>query len=169
VETRVRKGADPDNGYHAIILAAAGIDRLGLAPGSAEVLPIEVMLPAPGQGALAVQCRRDGPIKRLVAAINDRPSALAVTAERAFLEALGGGCSTPIAALGVVGDGEVRLSGRVLTPDGRRWVDVELTCACTRLDQARAAGSRLAELAIAQGAGALLAPLSCSPAWVSAS
>ena len=61
-------------------------------------------------------------MERLVGAINDWPSALAVTAERAFLDALGGGCATPIAALGVVSDGEVRLAGRVLSPDGRRWV-----------------------------------------------
>jgi hydroxymethylbilane synthase len=156
VETRLRKGGNADENYHAIVLAAAGIDRLRLTLDAAEALPFEMMLPAPGQGALAVQCRREGPIERLVGVINDGPSALAVTAERAFLDALGGGCSTPIAALGVVGDGEARLSGRVLSPDGRRWVDVELTSACTNLDQARELGSRLAELAVAQGADALL-------------
>jgi hydroxymethylbilane synthase len=169
VETRIRKGGAPGNDYHAIVLAAAGIDRLGLAPTSAEVLPFEVMLPAPGQGALAVQCRPDGPIQHLVGAINDWPSAVAVTAERAFLEALGGGCATPIAALGIFNDGEVRLSGRVLSSDGRHWVEVELNGPCTSLDQARALGSRLAERAIAQGADAFLERLSCSPSWASAS
>jgi hydroxymethylbilane synthase len=163
VETRIRKCGDPDNGYHAIVLAAAGIDRLGLALGTAEMLPFEVMLPAPGQGALAVQCRSDGSMACLLDAINDRESALAVTAERAFLEALGGGCTAPIAALGVVSDGEARLSGRVLNPDGSHSVDVALNCAGTSLDQVRALGSRLAELAIAQGADSFLERLSCSP------
>ena len=169
VETRIRKGRDVENDYHAIVLAAAGIDRLGLALGTAEVLPFEVMLPAPGQGALAVQCRRDGSMACLLDAINDRESALAVTAERAFLEVLGGGCAAPIAALGVIGDGEARLSGRVLNPEGSHWVDVELTCACTSVDQARALGTRLAELAIAQGADSLLERLSCSPSLEPAS
>jgi hydroxymethylbilane synthase len=168
VETRLRKGGKADD-YHAIVLAAAGIDRLGLTLDAPEVLPFDIMLPAPGQGALAIQCRSDGPMERLVGAINDWPSALAVTAERAFLDALGGGCATPIAALGVVSDGEVRLAGRVLSPDGRRWVDVGLTSACMNLDQARALGSQLAELAIAQGADGFLERPACLPSWAAAS
>ena len=163
VETRIRKGEEPDNDYHAIVLAAAGINRLGLALGTVEVLPFEVMLPAPGQGALAVQCRSDGPMTCLLDAITDRESALAVTAERAFLEALGGGCAAPIAALGVISDGAARLSGRVLNPDGSHWVDVELNGACSSLDQARALGSRLAELAIVQGADSFLQRIAYSP------
>jgi hydroxymethylbilane synthase len=168
VETRLRKGGKADD-YHAIVLAAAGIDRLGLTLDAPEVLPFDIMLPAPGQGALAIQCRSVGPMERLVGAINDWPSALAVTAERAFLDALGGGCATPIAALGVVSDGEVRLAGRVLSPDGRRWVDVGLTSACMNLDQARALGSQLAELAIAQGADGFLERPACLPSWAAAS
>ena len=163
VETRIHKGGDPDSDYHAIVLAAAGIERLGLALGMAEMLPFEVMLPAPGQGAIAVQCRKDGPTESLIGAINDWQSAFAVTAERAFLEALGGGCAAPIAALGVIRVGEARLTGRVLNPDGGHWIDVELTGACTSLDQARALGSRLAALAIAQGADSFLEHLPRSP------
>ncbi len=156
VETRIHKGSDPDNDYHAVVLAAAGIERLGLALDTAEVLSFDVMLPAPGQGAIAVQCRREGPTASLIGAIDDWQSAFAVTAERAFLEALGGGCAAPIAALGLISDGEARLIGRVLSPDGGHWIDVELTGAGTSLDQARALGSRLADLAIAQGADALV-------------
>src|SRR5687768_5630313 len=127
------------------------------------------MLPAPGQGALAVQCRRDAPVEQLIGAINDWQSAFAVMAERAFLEALGGGCAAPIAALGIVSDGEARLTGRVLNPDGEHWIDVELTGSGASLDQARALGSGLAELAIAHGAEAFLERLSGSPSCPSLS
>lgn len=160
VETRIRKSNDPANGYDAIVLAAAGIERLGLGDRVIDVLPFDVMLPAPGQGALAVQCRRDEQIERLLAAIGDPQTTFAVTAERAFLEGLGGGCSAPIAALGVFSDRQLLLSGRVLTDDGSQSLDVAMREECVNVDQARQLGAKLAEMAIEHGL-----PMPLERAW----
>ena len=124
VDTRVRKALDGE--YDAIVIAAAGVARLGLTTHITEFLPFDVMLPAPGQGALAVQCRSDDDAVRALLMVLDDPAArVPTTAERAFLSALGGGCAAPIAALGesFEGDGRrLRLSGLVASLDGRRVV-----------------------------------------------
>lgn len=151
IETRICKGDDPENGFDAIVLAAAGLDRLDLAGRVTQRLPFEIMLPAPGQGALGVQCRQEDRVEQLVAAINDPSSALAVSAERAFLAALGGGCSAPIAALGTFTEDELRLDGRVLSNDGAEWLDVSLREPCADMETARALGKKLAEIAIREG------------------
>ncbi len=97
VETRIRKVLSGE--YDATVLAAAGVQRLGLDEAVSQWLPLDVMLPAPGQGALAVQCRaNDTRTLELLAAIDNQEVRKAVTAERAFLQALGGGCSAPVAA-----------------------------------------------------------------------
>src|SRR5512134_1037358 len=101
VDTRLRKALEGQ--YDAIILAGAGLTRLGLDQHVTEWLPLEVMLPAPGQGALAVQCRAaDQTTLGLLAALEDESVRKAVTAERAFLQALGGGCAVPVAAYATV-------------------------------------------------------------------
>ncbi|MDW8261290.1 MAG: hydroxymethylbilane synthase, partial [Phycisphaerales bacterium] len=94
VDTRWKKVLDPSAGFDATLLALAGLNRLGLT--GREIAPIdpEAVLPAPGQGALAIQCRADDAVCRnLLASLDHTPTRLAVTAERAFLAALGGGCS----------------------------------------------------------------------------
>jgi hydroxymethylbilane synthase len=97
VDTRIRKVRGGE--YDATLLAAAGVCRLGLEAEVAEWLPFETLLPAPGQGALAVQCRAgDERILELVSAIDDPAARLATTAERAFLRALEAGCTAPVAA-----------------------------------------------------------------------
>ena len=97
VDTRLRKALDGQ--YDAIILAGAGLTRLGLEQRVTEWIPLDVMLPAPGQGALAVQCRADDQTTlSLLAALEDGSTRKCVTAERAFLSGLGGGCSVPVAA-----------------------------------------------------------------------
>src|SRR5581483_9585692 len=97
VDTRLRKALDGQ--YDAIILAGAGLTRLGLDSHVTEWLPLDVMLPAPGQGALAVQCRADDEeTLALLSKLEDDSTRNAVTAERAFLQGLGGGCSVPVAA-----------------------------------------------------------------------
>jgi hydroxymethylbilane synthase len=117
IDTRIRKTLEGE--YDAIILAAAGVTRLGLQETVTQYLPLEIMLPAPGQGALAVQCREDdGETLRLLKAIDHPDTRLAVHAERAFLAALGGGCSLPVGALAVVEGSEIRLQGIVGTQDG---------------------------------------------------
>jgi len=172
VETRLRKLRDPDGPYDAIMMAEAAIDRLDLrqtehlAGLHAIVLAADVMLPAPGQGALAVQCRDEEAARVLLSPIDDPITAAAVIAERGFLAGLGGGCSAPVAALGIVTrDARLRLSGRICAVDGSSSVDVELNVALPDVERARrrdalpaaeAAGRELAADALANGAAALL-------------
>ena len=127
VDTRVKKALDGQ--YDAIVIAAAGVARLGLAEHVTEYLSFEQMLPAPGQGALAVQCRADDDAVRALLVVLDDPAArIPATAERLFLSRLGGGCAAPIAALGESFEGEgrrrLRLRGLVASLDGRHVVRV---------------------------------------------
>ncbi len=126
VDTRLRKALDGQ--YDAILLAGAGISRLGLERYVTQWLSLEVMLPAPGQGALAVQCRADDePTCTLLAMLDHQPTRQAVTAERQFLLGLGGGCSAPIAAYAICSESltsEVHLKGRVISLDGKKVLNV---------------------------------------------
>ena len=155
VDTRVRKALAGD--YDAIVIAAAGVERLGLAPAITEYLPLDVMLPAPGQGALAVQCRADDGETRALLARLDDPIARATTgAERAFLAALGGGCAAPIAAFcsaSPESSPALTLTGLVIAPDGTRAVRVQ---GQAPLDDSLGLAERLAQDALARGARELL-------------
>ncbi len=151
VDTRVRKVRDGE--LDAAVLALAGLRRLGLDGDVGEVLPPELMLPAPGQGSLAVQCRRDDQVVLdVLAAIDDAEARAATTAERTFLSEVGGGCSAPVGALAeVVGPGAVRLRILVSSPDGRDVVREE------GQGEAAEIGRTLAGRALAAGAGRVLA------------
>jgi hydroxymethylbilane synthase len=152
VDTRIRKALAGD--YDAIILAAAGVARLGLQPHVRQELPFEAMLPAPGQGALAVQCRADDErMRSLLQAIDDADTRQAVSAERAFLQGMGGGCSAPIAAYGQVQAGQLHLTGLVASVDGQHAIRVWGTAG---QDQALELGQQLARQALEQGARDLL-------------
>lgn len=110
------------------ILALCGLDRLGIADVASSVLAVEEMLPAVGQGAVAITCRSNDACSRdLLAAVNDAASACAVEAERAMLATLDGSCRTPIAGLATVHDETIGLIGMVLSPDGSRCQRVERT------------------------------------------
>jgi len=151
VDTRLRKAMDGQ--YDAIILAGAGLTRLGLAQHVTEWLSLDVMLPAPGQGALAVQCRADDQTTlNLLAVLEDDSTRKAVTAERAFLSGLGGGCSVPVAAYAQVEDQTVALTGLVISIDGAKAIHVKRVGADAQL-----LGTELAHRAIAQGAHEILA------------
>jgi hydroxymethylbilane synthase len=152
VETRIRKVVE-EGLYAATVLALAGLERLALADRSSEILSLEVMLPAPGQGALGVQCREDDSATlALLAAIDHAATRAAVTAERTFLQALGGGCSAPIGAFARTGDDDtIDLLGIVGAVDGSRLIRVQgQACAPDSL------GRSLAEDARRQGALELL-------------
>jgi len=152
VDTRLRKVLDGQ--YDAIILAGAGLTRLGLENHVTEWLSLDVMLPAPGQGALAVQCRADDPSTLdLLAALEDASARKAVTAERVFLSGLGGGCSVPVAAHATV-ESLIRLTGLVISEDGRKIVKVT-----GQDNDAMALGNSLARQSIAQGADEILEPV----------
>jgi hydroxymethylbilane synthase len=119
VDTRIRKVQAGE--YDATVLAAAGLIRLELTEMVTQWLDLDLMLPAPGQGALAVQCRADDEVTlTLLAAINDETVRQAVTAERAFLQSLGGGCSAPIAAYATIIGEQIQLDGLVAWPDGKQ-------------------------------------------------
>ena len=150
VETRIRKVREGE--YDAAILAAAGVTRLGLEEHIAQYLPLAAMLPAPGQGALAVQCRAgDAPTLELLAAIHNPDAAAAVTAERAFLNGLGGGCATPVAAYAELTNGTLHLTGLVSALDGKRQIRVTGSGVDGRI-----LGRELAAEALARGAREIL-------------
>jgi hydroxymethylbilane synthase len=153
VDTRVRKALDGH--YDAILLAGAGLIRLGLEKYVTEWLSLNVMLPAPGQGALAVQCRTDDQMTlSLLAPLEDDSARKAATAERAFLSALGGGCAVPVAAHAEVSSEQpsmICLTGLVISGDGTKAVKVT-----GQGTDALQLGKELARKAIDQGAGEIL-------------
>ncbi|MEZ4616296.1 MAG: hydroxymethylbilane synthase [Caldilineaceae bacterium] len=155
VPTRARKVIDGE--YGATLLAVAGLERLGLMAAVTELLPLTVMLPAPGQGALAVQCRNDDRTTiNFLAALDDPLVRMAVTAERSFLHELGGGCAAPVAAHATVAaDGTLQLSALVGSVDGKTIIRVVKEG--SQKDQtAQAIGHEAAHDVLQQGAATLL-------------
>jgi hydroxymethylbilane synthase len=117
VDTRLRKLAAGE--ADALVLALCGLQRLGVADQATEILPREIILPAVGQGALAIECRAgEARLHSLVEPLHDRRTAACVAAERAMLAALDGTCRTPIAGLAEIEGQELILEGLLLTPDG---------------------------------------------------
>jgi hydroxymethylbilane synthase len=114
------------------------------------------MLPAPGQGALAVQCRDEPEWHTWLAAIDDHAVRLATSAERAFLAGLGGGCSAPVACYGELTGGRLRLHGRILSLDASESIDVTAEREIAYEADAIAAGALLAAQALERGAAAIL-------------
>jgi hydroxymethylbilane synthase len=121
VDTRLRRLQDGE--VDAAILAAAGLSRLGLTPEHMRPLEVHEMIPAPGQGALAVQCREsDRETLAVLARIDHRTSHLAVDAERALMARVGGGCTVPFGAIAAVKTDMIRLAAVVASPDGEQLV-----------------------------------------------
>jgi hydroxymethylbilane synthase len=154
VDTRLRKLDEQQ--LDAIILAEAGLVRLGLAERITELLDPSWMLPAVGQGAIGLECRADDELtKHFVEALRDPDTFARVTAERAMLYTLGGGCLVPIGATSKVTDGMLTVRGAVLSPDGRRRVVATHT---GPVGTPLAVGQELAAMLLTEGAGELLAP-----------
>jgi hydroxymethylbilane synthase len=152
VDTRLHKAGTSE--YDAIVLAAAGVLRLGLADHIIEYLSWDVMLPAVGQGALAIEVRQDdADTRRLIAGLDHAPTRAATKAERAFLRALGGGCQVPIAGYGETSGEALHLRGLIASPDGRRVVRGEQQGAVA---EAEMIGEKLAQLLLAQGGKEIL-------------
>ena len=152
LDTRLRKLDDGD--YDAIVLAAAGLRRLGWQERIAELLDPGEMCPAVGQGALAIEARdEEGAVTAACMRLADEATWQEVTAERALLGALGGGCQVPIGAHGVVSDGELHLQAVVCAPDGRRTIRRE---ARGRAEHAARVGVELAGQLLAAGASDIL-------------
>ena len=179
IDTRIRKARDVDGPYDAIVLARAGLERMGWADAISEILAVDVMVPAPGQGALAVQCRvqnrtdhttdaltgtamndntpthrsNDEFINTMLMAISCPATTATVTAERAFLARLEGGCSVPIGAYAKIENEMLILHGRVTAVDGSQQIDVIET---GDVNNASSLGYAVAQKALAQGARKLI-------------
>jgi hydroxymethylbilane synthase len=153
VDTRLRK---LDEGqYDALVLACAGLRRLGLENRISVALSSEQMLPSPGQGAIAIEARAsDVDTIALIGQMDHKFTRLACTAEREFLRSLGGGCQLPIAAYAVVRDKKIRLHGLVADAEGKQIMRDHIS---GPLDEAEQMGGRLAERLLASGAAELLA------------
>lgn len=159
VPTRVSRVTSGE--LDAIVLARAGLVRLGLAAHVTEVFAAETFLPAPAQGALAVQCRRDAPaVAALLATLDDAPTRRVVTAERHLLHVLGGGCSVPVGAAAVVAGEGLTLSAAVFdVTDGRA------VRAVTSGSSAEAVAEAAAETLLHLGASELLAAAGTDAGW----
>ncbi|UFJ39075.1 hydroxymethylbilane synthase [Brevibacillus humidisoli] len=157
IDTRMRKLNEGN--FDAIVLAAAGLERVEWEGAVSQYLPIDISLPAVGQGALAIECRADDDeLLALLARLDDQETRLAVSAERAFLQRLQGGCQVPLGAYATLagtgddGTPSIRLTGFVGSPDGRRLFKHSQTGS----DPA-ALGRAVAEHLLSDGAGEVLA------------
>ncbi|MEU0079492.1 hydroxymethylbilane synthase [Micromonospora tulbaghiae] len=155
VDTRLGRVLGPDADLDAVVLARAGLNRIGRADVITETLDPMLMLPAPAQGALAVECRADDQdVVELLALLDHEPSRAAIIAERALLATLEAGCSAPVAAYAVLAEGEptdegdvnqeIYLRGAVISPDGTR--DLRLSRTGTPADAAEIGKALAAEL-----------------------
>jgi len=153
VDTRLRKLDEGE--YDAVILAAAGLQRLGLKGRITELLEPPLMLPAPGQGALGIECREeDAAVRKLLGRLEDADSRLSVEAERSMLALLHGGCSVPVGGWGRIEEGQLVLDGLVANLDGTQVLRATAKGASAA---AVNVGSRVAEQLLEQGAAEIIA------------
>ncbi|TMQ29632.1 MAG: hydroxymethylbilane synthase [Planctomycetota bacterium] len=152
VETRLRKLSEES--YDALVLAQAGLERLGLAQVITEILIPQWMLPAVGQGALGLECRADdAPTRNIVRQVNHPATYQAVLAERSLLRALQGGCQVPVGASATVHNETLTLRATVLDPDGKKCIQGQIAGTAA---QAELLGQQLARELLARGADHLL-------------
>lgn len=159
VETRLKKL--DDGGLDAIILAQAGLERLELAHAITELLNQDWMLPAVGQGALGLECRTDDHVTGAgLNRLNDPATMSAVLAERAFLRALGGGCSLPVGAATQIDHGRIAIRGALLEPNGSQRLEARLEGAA---EEAESLGNQLAKDLLEKGGKSILMALRQNP------
>ncbi len=152
VDTRLRKLAGGE--FDAIVLAMAGLKRLGVADKVTQILEADLMLPAVGQGAIGIETRADDPqVSQLVIALDDSDTRACITAERALMHELQGGCQVPLGAWARLAAGKLQITAAVFSPDGSESVRREDR---DPLNDAQAIGRRLGQSLIAAGADKLL-------------
>jgi hydroxymethylbilane synthase len=152
IDTRLKK-IETEN-LTGVILAAAGIKRMGLAERITQFLPVETMLPAVGQGALGLQIRKSNvDLAKVCAGLNDAKTAVEITAERSFLRALGGGCRLPIAALGKLDGQRITIEGMVAASNGTTVIRDKISGA---KEEAEELGQKLAEIILEKGGKKIL-------------
>jgi hydroxymethylbilane synthase len=151
VDTRLRKLYDISCGLDALALAEAGLQRLGRTDVITQAIPLEIMLPAAGQGAIGLEIRSDDhPTRGIIMPLDHPPTHAAVAAERSLLAALQAGCSAPVGVLGQVEGECLTLAARVLAPDGSAKLENRRTGI---VSEAELLGRQVAESLLAQGAG----------------
>ena len=175
VDTRLTRVFGPNADLDAVVLAAAGLNRIGRSDAISELLRPALMMPAPGQGALAVEARsadvRDGgPLAAAFAALDHRPTRLAVLAERALLSTLETGCSAPVGALGRFRSGELALAGVVASLDGNQVLRARESVAVDDFSGdpdlvATALGTRVAEALLEDGAAGICSRQAARPTF----
>jgi hydroxymethylbilane synthase len=147
VDTRL--GKLEEGSLDAVVLACAGLNRLGLQDKISLRIETRDLLPAPGQGALALEVREgDQKVVKLIADLNHPETAIAVSAEREFLRAMGGGCNSPIAAHARFEGSSLQIEGLAVSPDGRRVVRESV---CVAAEKGEPAASALAEKVLSKG------------------
>jgi len=152
IDTRLKKLERMN--FNGIVLALAGVRRLGLELRITEIIPPEISLPAIGQGALGIETRIDDEgVEEAIHFLNDPASSIAISAERAFLKKLGGGCQVPIAAFGQIAGSTLLIKGMVGTIDGKRLIRHSVEGA---VERAEWLGVELAETLLKKGAGEIL-------------
>jgi hydroxymethylbilane synthase len=156
IDTRLRKAESGE--YEAIVVAKAGLDRLGLSGRITEILSPEICMPAVGQGAIAVQARlRDEELGDALGVLDDAETRAAIMAERALMGALQGGCQVPLGAWARIERGELVMDAVVCSVDGQQMVKQH---GSGPVEQAREVGQRLAEMLVNAGAGSILEEVS---------
>lgn len=152
VDTRLRKLARGD--FDAVVLAAAGLVRLGLEGHATEFLPTDVILPAVGQGALAIECREDDDaVRDLVSLVDDKQTRRAIDAERSFARRLGASCRLPTAAYAKIESANLTIDGMVADPSGHTVIRDRMV---SNYADPERTGEELAEALLSQGAASLL-------------
>jgi hydroxymethylbilane synthase len=161
LDTRLRKLREGQ--FDAIVLAAAGLRRLGWDAEITEYLPVALSLPAIAQGALGIEARRDDhDVRDLLARFEHRPTRITVTAERALLHRLEGGCQVPIAAHASLDGDSLTLDGLVASVDGRRMIRQQIR---GQAADAHQLGTTLAERLLAAGADVILKEIYGRASW----
>ncbi|MGH7889186.1 MAG: hydroxymethylbilane synthase [Thermodesulfobacteriota bacterium] len=152
VDTRVKKVRN--DGVDGIVLALAGLERLGLQDEVAEIFSFETLVPAPGQGIIAVECREsDEEIGRMLIQINHEASSIAAFAERSFLEKLGGSCDVPAGCYAEVKEDSINIIGLVASPDGKKYIREDIMGS---LGLSTALGRELADRILQKGGEGIL-------------
>ncbi len=156
VDTRLRKLKTER--LDSVVLALAGLERMGFKNEVTESFPVDVFIPAPGQGAIAVECREDDvEVAQILSKINHEDSRIAASAERAFLEKLGGSCEVPVGCYAVIKRDRIKILGLIASPDGREMIREEVE---GPLKNHKASGRELARRILENGGRKILSNLS---------
>ncbi len=156
VDTRLRKLKT--EGLDSVVLALAGLERMGFKNEVTEPFSIHVLVPAPGQGTVAVECREDDvEVTRILSEINHEDSGITASAERAFLEGIGGSCEIPVGCYAMIKEDRIKILGLIASPDGREMIREEIE---GPLKNHKATGRELARRILEQGGRKILSNLS---------